>query len=349
MGRSSGPREVLRRGKDTKAKTRTCSRVLFSANRQMRRCRFMGKVDLFMPVENRGLHADEATVRPTRQLVFVDVSGLSVQGERSGFLDYLVRIWDARAFMVHEARSHVRGSASENRLGSLWLIINPILDGVVYFVIFGLIMNTSQGIDNFIGFLLIGVFLFQLTSACVNTSASTLIRKKSAPNGLPVPDVSAPIVANIRTWMSGVPSYLVLMLMVLIAPPVENFSATALLIVPVIASQALLSLGLSLVAAHIVGRLPDLKNLLSVFMRAWRYGSGVMFAASRFADLSPAIGVAIHWNPMYWMLEHARMVLLYDQVPGIEGWLIIAIWTAGTLALGTWLMWRREGVALHDG
>lgn len=281
---------------------------------------------------------DDATA-----IVFVDVSGMQRQGSRESITDYLVRIWDARSYMVHEAKAHVQGSSRGQHLGTLWLIINPILNGAMYYLVFGIILQTSRGIENFIGFLMIGVFLFQMTTKCITGSSQTLWKLKASTSGAPLPAATAPITVNIRTWISGIPSYLVLLLIIIIAPPVENFSLMALLLLPIILAQMALSLGLSLIAAHFVGLLPDLQNLLSIAVRAWMYGSGVMFAADRFADLGPAVAAAIHWNPMYWILEHARSVLLYNSAPDPEGWLIILLWAVSSLVIGLALVWRRGG------
>ncbi|MEE1620743.1 ABC transporter permease [Zafaria sp. Z1313] len=277
------------------------------------------------------------------ELVFVDVTGLKVQGSRDGLADELVKIWDARGYMFHEARAHVQGSTRGQRLGSLWLILNPILNGAMYYVVFGIILQTSRGIENFIGFLLIGVFFFQLTTKCITGSSTSLLKQRGGTAGTRLPPATAPVVVNLRTWLSGFPSYLVLLLIIIILPPQEVFSPLALLVVPIIAAQMALNLGLSLLAAHFVGLVPDLQNLLSIAVRAWMFGSGVMFAAERFADLGPAVATAIHWNPMYWILEHARSVLIYNTLPDPEGWLIILFWAALSLALGTLLVWRRGG------
>ncbi|MGJ9402581.1 ABC transporter permease [Arthrobacter sp. KK5.5] len=279
----------------------------------------------------------------TPAMVFVDVSEMQRQGARDSISDYLVRIWDVRSYMVHEAKAHVQGSSRNQRLGSLWLIINPILDGAMYYLVFGIILQTSRGIDNFIGFLMIGVFLFQMTTKCITGSSQSLLKLKASTAGAPLPAATAPITVNIRTWMSGMPSYLVLLLIIIVAPPVESFSLIAVLLLPIILAQMALALGLSLIAAHFVALLPDLQNLLSIAVRAWMYGSGVMFAADRFADLGPAVAAAIHWNPMYWILEHARSVLLYNTAPDSEGWLIILLWAASSLVVGIALVWRRGG------
>ena len=52
---------------------------------------------------------------------------------------------------------------SEARLGQVWQILTPLLNAAVYFLIFGVILDTRRGVPNFIPFLVTGVFIFNFT------------------------------------------------------------------------------------------------------------------------------------------------------------------------------------------
>lgn len=276
-------------------------------------------------------------------VVYVDVSGMRRPGTHGGLAEYLVKMWDARSLGFHEARADVLNGHNRNRLGSLWLILNPLLNGMIYYIIFGLVFQTSKGIDNFIGYLMIGIFMFQITSGAITGSSDSIYsgRKLMVANGLPV--AMLPVISNIKMWLSGIPSYLVMMLIIIIAPPTENLSWLSLLVIPLIALQALLTVGLSMIAAHVVGRVHDLKNLLAVGVRAWMYGSGVMFSVDRLTDVHPVFEPFVEWNPMQHVLTIGRDVLLYGTVPDVRSWLMVALWTLGTLSFGIVLLWRGEG------
>src|SRR6476661_5359838 len=48
-------------------------------------------------------------------------------------------------------------------LRQVWQILTPLLNVAVYYLIFGLILNTKRGVPDFIAFLVIGVFIFNFT------------------------------------------------------------------------------------------------------------------------------------------------------------------------------------------
>lgn len=283
-------------------------------------------------------------------VVFVDISGMRKPGTKGGIAEYLVRLWDARTLAFHEARTSVLSGHKRNRLGSLWLILNPVFNGLIYYVIFGFVFQVSKGIDNFIGYLLVGIFMFQMTSGAITSSSDSVFtgRKLLASNNLPV--AILPLISNVQNWLSGIPSYLVMMLIIILAPPLEDLSWLSLLFLPLMALQAVLMAGLSMIAAHVVAHVHDLKNLLAVAVRGWMYASGVMFSVDRLTDAHPIFKPLVDWNPMYHVLTIARDVLLYGVVPGARSWLIVALWSIVLVFAGLLLIWKGEGkYELTDG
>ncbi|GAB3752322.1 ABC transporter permease [Zhihengliuella somnathii] len=281
--------------------------------------------------------------RPQQEPVQVDVSGLTERGARSSFSDYLLSVWDARSFVFHEARTSVQGEGKEMILGHLWLILNPILDGIMYYVLFALILQMDKGIDNFVAYLLIGIFMYRMSNRCVTNSAKAYIKDNKLVDAAGLPALVVPISTNIRVWLSGLPGYLVLILLIVLIPPMEEFTVLAFAVLPVVLMQVFMNFGMSLLAAHCVGIVPDLENLLRIAMRAWMFGSGVMFEISRIADLGPAFEFFCYWNPLRWVLELTRDLLIYATWPPVDGWIVLGLWGLMPMLLGAFLIWRRGG------
>ena len=101
------------------------------------------------------------------QPLSVDMRRLTHVGSRPDFLDYLVQLWDFRQFIFFDARARVQSGTRRDRLGSAWLLLTPILNGLTFFLIFGLLLKTSKGIENFVGYLVVGIFMFQFSSGAI--------------------------------------------------------------------------------------------------------------------------------------------------------------------------------------
>ena len=82
--------------------------------------------------------------------VVVDAAPLGVVGARPSLRDYVLSLFRYRSFILFDSRSRIAGAASTNALGRIWMILNPILDGAAYFLVFGVLLQTGRGIENFI-------------------------------------------------------------------------------------------------------------------------------------------------------------------------------------------------------
>lgn len=295
-----------------------------------------------MPHDRRSLltqpaDAADARVRP----VLLDVGNLQRVGARPGFGNYLQRLWTYRHFVVYDAKSRVVGGNRRDRLGSIWLIVNPVLNGLTYYLIFGLFLRTGAGIENFIGYLVIGIFLFQISSRAITNGGRSIQQNRTVIQAFSFPRAALPVAVNLRELIASVPVLIVMLLIVLVLPPTEDVTWKWLLIIPALALQWMFNLGISLILARIISKVNDVVHLLSFALRAWMYGSAVFYSYERFIE-HPALLRVVELNPLFNVLDIARNCLLYDQLPSWQSWAILSAWAAGALAVGAVYFWLAE-------
>lgn len=278
---------------------------------------------------------------PAVQPLSVDLRGLHRVGARPGFVDYLVQLWNYRQFVFFDAKSRVQSGNRRDRLGSAWLLLNPVLNGLTYFLIFGLLLNTGAGIENFIGYLVIGIFLFQFSSRSITNGARSLQQNRAVVQAFSFPRATLPIAINLRELLANVPVFIVMLLLVLLVPPTEAVTWLWLLILPAIALQWVFNLGVGLILARIISKVNDVVHLLSFGLRAWMYGSGVFYSFERFID-HPVLLQIVQLNPLFVVLDIVRDCLLYAQVPSWQSWALLGTWSIGALAVGAVYFWQAE-------
>lgn len=262
-------------------------------------------------------------------------------GSRPKFLDYLVTLWDYRHFVYYDSRARVMSGNSQDRLGGAWLLLTPLLNGAVYYLIFGVLLGTGRGIDNFISYLIIGLFLFQYSTRSISTSARSMISNRNVLQAFRFPRATLPIAVNVREALSSVPTLIVMLLLVIFIPPVEVISIKWLFLIPAVLLQSLFHLGISLIMARVVAFVPDVAHLLGFGLRAWLYISAVFFSVDRFAD-KPWLVTIMNANPMFVVLDIARDCLLYDTWPSMVRWLTLCTWALASLTVGIVFFWRAE-------
>ena len=282
----------------------------------------------------------EETKTPTVS-VPINLVRLSKVGKRPDLLDYLVQLWDRRSFIFFDARARVQSGHDKTNLGTAWLVLTPLLSGLSFYLIFGLLLSTSKGIENFIGYLLIGTFTFQMTTRSILGGAKSLTSNTSMIRAFQFPRAALPISLNVRELISNVPVTIVMLLMIIFTSPAEEISWRWLLIVPAILLQFLFNLGFGMLLAPIILKVPDFSMLLSFVMRLWMYASAVFFAETRF-DNYPLLKTIMDFNPVFQVIKIIRDSVLYDTTPSWRSWAVLALWALGSVAAGLFVFWRGE-------
>ncbi|KGM13825.1 phosphate ABC transporter permease [Cellulomonas bogoriensis 69B4 = DSM 16987] len=260
---------------------------------------------------------------------------------RPPFGEYLRKLWGRRHFIRADARGRVISGSAGTVLGMLWLVLRPILDGAAYYTIFGIILNTQRGIPNFLGYLLIGVFLFRFTSRCLSAGASSLTSGRNLMKAFTFPRAALPVAVVTREAISFIPVLGVMMALILLLPPTEVITWRWALFPVILAMQFAFAFGLALVAARVTVHVPDLNQLISVLTRFWLYSSAVFFARERFESV-PWLYEAMGYNPMFLVLDMSRDVLLYGVSPSVHSWVVLTAWTVVTSVGGMIFFWRGE-------
>src|SRR5690606_5095088 len=142
---------------------------------------------------------------------------------------YLAQGWQRRHFIYADSRARAFSGNRDFLLGNLWLVGRPILEGLVYFIIFGLILGTDRGIENFPGYLMIGVFLFSFTSRTTTTAVGSMLASRNFLQSFHFPRASVPLAVLCREAISMGPVLGTLVLLLLVIPPGTSITWTWLL------------------------------------------------------------------------------------------------------------------------
>lgn len=285
--------------------------------------------------------AAQAVSQDADQRVAYDSSALQPVGARPPLLEYLVSLWGARHFVLYDARVRLSVSQDHTVLGKVWLVLNPILFGFTFYLIFGLLLQTSRGIENFTGFVVIGFMMFFYTTRAFVTGAKSISSGQNLIRGFSFPRAALPLSINVRQALSQLYVLAAMVALVLVIPPTEVVGLHWLLVIPIFLLQTVFNWGLGMLFAPLVHRVPDVGNVLSVATRLWMYSSGLFYEPSRFTS-DPTILTLFHLNPLYQVLQMTRGVLLYNTMPSLEQWALLVVWAGGIWLLGMVVFWRNE-------
>jgi teichoic acid transport system permease protein len=279
--------------------------------------------------------------QPTAVTTSVNLRDLRRVGARPPFLDYLVSLWDYRHFIYYDAQSRVQTGNEQDRLGRAWLVLGPLLNGLMFYLIMGVLLKSGGGVENFVAFLIIGVFLFQMSTRAVSSSARVIASNKNVIHAFQFPRASLVVAANVREGLSNIPVLITMLILVIVLPPSEEISWRWLMLIPVVLLQFIFNLGLGLILARVVSMFNDASQLISYAMRLWMYASCMFFSIERF-DGFPVLKSIMEFNPLYNVLQLARECLLYGNTGSWRAWAILTLWAFATIAVGMVFFWKGE-------
>ncbi|MCA0250816.1 MAG: ABC transporter permease [Actinobacteria bacterium] len=266
-------------------------------------------------------------------------SGLHRVGARPRFWSYLKQTWERRDFIVTMAEYRLRASVEGNRLGVLWLVLQPAINAAIYGAIFGMLQQDRGGPD-FAQRVVIGVFLFQFFSNSLSKGAKSITGNQSLVQSLAFPRLTLPLAETIQNFLALLPSMalLVVVLPIMGHPPTWSW----LLMIPILVLFSLFNAGVAMIAARLTVHVRDLTQLLPYISRILFYTSGVLFDVSRIFKTYPWVVRLFDFHPIYQVLQLARHSLMGIELTSTMYWAWFSIWAVATFVVGLLFFWVAE-------
>jgi teichoic acid transport system permease protein len=269
---------------------------------------------------------------------------LRVSGVRPSLGQYLGQVWGRRHFILAFSRAKLTTRYSEAKLGQAWQVVNPLLNAMVFYLVFGVLLGSRREVADYIPFLVTGVFVWTFTQQSATAGVKAISGNLGLVRALHFPRASLPLALCIQQLQQLLFSMIVLIcvLLGLGVPPTLNW----LLAVPVLFLQSLFNAGLALILARAGSRIPDLAQAMPFVLRTWMYLSGVMYSLTDKAHHLPeALQPLLSLNPAAVYIDLMRFALIdsftTDKLPP-HAWLAASAW-ALVLGVGGFLyFWTGE-------
>ena len=266
--------------------------------------------------------------------------GLYEVGRRPPLADYLAEAWKRRTFAFTLASYRLIGGLLRNRLGVLWIVLKPLLMAILYGSVFSFILSGAARPDDFVPFLLVGIFIFEFFTGCFGSGAKAVTGNGKLVQSLGFPRILLPVSVVAEQAMRIVPVIVLLgILLVILGEPI---TWSWLLIVPVLGLMAMFNLGIALIFARLSVQARDVQQLIPVITRVLFYASGIFFSIDGALADYPTLLTFAQLIPTYEFIALSRDVLLESHSVGTLVWIAAPIWAVGTLFIGVVYFWQAE-------
>ncbi|WP_460800059.1 ABC transporter permease [Microbacterium sp. GXF0217] len=267
-------------------------------------------------------------------------AGLTEVGTRPPLGAYLAETRRMLTFALRLAGSRLISGLLPNRLGVLWIVLKPLSLAIVYGTIFYFILSGSARPENFVQYLLVGVFVFEFFTGCFASGSKAITNNAKLVQSFGFPRMLLPISVVFEQAMRMIPVILLLGILLLIFG--EPISWSWLLIIPIFIVMGVFNLGLALVVARIAVRTRDIQQLIPIITRILFYASGIFFDVDGALASYPTLLTIVHLIPTYDFISIARDVLLSGYSAPMLAWIAAPLWALVMIVVGTIFFWQGE-------
>ncbi|MFD0436584.1 ABC transporter permease [Streptomyces chartreusis] len=273
--------------------------------------------------------------------------GLAVSGARPSLPRYIRQLWARRHFIGAFATAKLTAQYSQAKLGQVWQVMTPLLNAAVYYFIFGMLLGTSHGVQDYIPFLVTGVFVWTFTQSSIMAGTRAISGNLGLVRALHFPRAALPISFALQQLQQLLFSMAALFVILLcFGIPV---AASWLLVLPALFLQFTFNAGVAMVMARMGAKTPDIAQLMPFVLRTWMYASGVMFSISHVASghkgLPSWVPELLQANPAAVYIDLMRFALIdsfhASQLPP-HVWAIATGWALLAGVGGFIYFWKAE-------
>jgi teichoic acid transport system permease protein len=257
---------------------------------------------------------------------------------------YVTDLWSRRDFAAFLIQGNLASRNASTALGLMWWILNPLISAGIYFVVFGLILEGRRAQENFLTYLVVGVFAFQFTAMSMNGGANLVKQNARLLANVRFPRLILPMVGVAESFVGYIVSLSAVFIVSLTTSIVPSIDL--LWLVPVLLIHTVFNLGLSALTARWVVPIRDLGNLIPHLTRFWFYLTPIIWGLS-FLEGKPDWAVnLIRANPMYSIVQLYRVAFMHFPLELSDLTNALA-WAGAVAILGVATFVRNEGTMVH--
>lgn len=227
--------------------------------------------------------------------------------------------------------AELRAERARSYLGLLWWIIEPAMNMAVYYLVFAIVLRTSQ--QDYIPFLLVGLALWQWFKSCVSHGGYAIWQSLPLIRQVLVPVQVFPAVQICADSVKFL--FILTLLLVILWAYGYAPNATYLALPIVLLVELVFAAGAAYVVAALMPFVPDLRFVIEQVLTVMMFLSGIVFSLDAVPD------AARPWfalNPIAVLVDAGRGILMHAHWPD---WLAlgrIALISVALYAFGAFLI-----------
>lgn len=239
-------------------------------------------------------------------------------------------LYDYRELLKTSIKKEVRSKYKNSFLGVLWSFLNPLLQIIVYAIIFSLILKNKQ--DNYAIFLCAGLIPWTYFSISINKSAFTIIENGNIIKKVYFPREIIPISVVTAETINFLISTLIILGFVIFGG--IGISKYILYYPLILVAQYLVILAISFIISSICVYFRDLQHFIGIILQLLFYATPIVYSQN---SIPPEYQWILKYNPMTYIVNAYRNIFYYKTAIDLKSIILLIIIAIGGCVCGYWI------------
>jgi lipopolysaccharide transport system permease protein len=225
----------------------------------------------------------------------------------------LKEVWQYRDLLLLFVKRDVVTVYKQTVLGPLWYLIQPLFTAITFTVIFNNVAGISTGTVPPFLFNLAGITIWNYFTACLNDTSDTFKKNAAIFGKVYFPRVIMPLSVVVSNLLKFGIQFLIFILFYgyyYAQGAAISWNESILFFPFLVALMGVLGLGLGMLISSLVTKYRDFSHLIGFGVQLLMYLSAVMYPMALMKDKIPNYAWLVEYNPLAYVIETTRYMLL---------------------------------------
>ena len=238
-------------------------------------------------------------------------------------------LYNYRELLKTSVKKDIGGKYKHSFLGVLWSFINPLLQILVYALIFPLVMKNGGSYKDYTVFMVCGLIPWAYFTTVINRASFIMIENGNILKKVYFPRSILPLSLVTSETINFLVSCIIILAFILIKG--FGISKFILFFPIVLLIQYVLLLGIALIFSAVTVYMRDIQHFIGVVLQLLFYATPIVYSIDTIPENFRWI---LKWNPMTYIIEGYRAIFYNQTMPDLKSLGVLGIISIIILIVG---------------
>lgn len=227
----------------------------------------------------------------------------------------LKEVWQYRDLLLLFVKRDIVTVYKQTILGPLWYLIQPLFTSIIFTIIFNNVAGIKTGTIPPFLFNLAGIMIWNYFTSCLNDTSDTFKKNANIFGKVYFPRIIVPlsiVVSNLVKFGIQFLIFVAFYIYYVLNGMELQLSSITFFFPLLVILMGFLGLGLGMIISSLVTKYRDLSFLVGFGVQLLMYLSAVMYPMALLKEKLPSFGWLIEYNPLAYVVETSRYLLLKE-------------------------------------